>query len=315
MVTLAGLKLQTPLISAAGVQNGTDLNLILKKFKAMTETNLGAITLGSFTIVPNPGNEDKYGPPVYYYDNQEKLTYNSMGLANIGADKAVKLLPKLLQKTKESNKVLIFSGSPLGSSEHGSSVEQALKLTQKFLATDVDLVELNVSCPNIVLDGGARKLMMGYDLQSMTELIDELKKININGRLGIKMPPFLNDEEKAILPELAGLLIESNACSFLTICNTIPNQIPQDENGRNILSVPEGKAGMSGPATNEEGRRQLKMWRELVGDKIDIVSLLGVDSQEEFTTRLKMGAKAAGGVTFLRESNNFKKAVDTMLGK
>jgi dihydroorotate dehydrogenase len=298
--SLVGRKLRTPVVAAAGFQNGVDKSLIVDKFNQLLKTKIGAITLGSFTVPANEGNEIKFGAPVYYYDEKNQLTYNSIGLANIGIDQGLLLIGELAPHAKEKEILLIANGSPLANPELGSSVEQAMLLAKKLLTSKADLIELNLSCPNVVTEEGGRKPIMGYDLQSVSELVDELEKLDGTERIGLKMPPYISDEEKSLIPQLAEVLDKSHI-GFLTIANTIPNQKPVDEQGTQKLSVPGGLAGMSGPATRDVGREQLQLWHAAVKNK-DIISLLGVDSYDEVELRLKMGAAAAGGVTFFRES-------------
>jgi orotidine-5'-phosphate decarboxylase len=297
---LANHELVSPVVAAAGFQNGTDPTVIIEKFNDLLKTNVGAITLGSFTIPPNDGNEPKYGPPVYYYDASDGKTYNSMGLANIGMEAAVKLADYAVPEAHRLGKIVIINGSPLGSDDYGSSVEQALTLAKNLLKTKADLIELNLSCPNIVTSGGGRKPIMGYDLNSVIELLAGLSKIKEVKRIGLKMPPYISAEEKKLVPKLAKL-IKRYRIGFITVSNTIPNQIAKNYYGEPVLSVPGGAGGLSGPATKKAGREQLKLWRRYLGNSTDIISLLGVDSLDEVNTRLKMGAAAGGGATFFRE--------------
>lgn len=299
---MAGFNLSSPWVSAAGAMNGTDLSDILARFEKALNQDLGAITLGSITILPRGGNEAQFGPPVYYYDAKAKKTYNSFGLANIGQQKALELLPKFLKRAHNKNKIVIYSVSRSIEEELGSAVEQSLSLTKDFLRAGADLVEINLSTPNTVTKDGGRAPIMGLDLKTVSELLRGLAKLKNNKRVGLKMPPYLTKQEQALIPELAKLIIKSDACGFVTACNTIGNQIPVDKRGKPILSVPGGKAGMSGPATKGIGRQQLKLWRQYLDDSIDIISMLGVDSQKELDFRLKQGAAAAGGVTFFREN-------------
>jgi dihydroorotate dehydrogenase len=309
---LAGVELDSPLVNAAGSINGTNVETILREVELLADTGIGAITGGSFTVPAQEGNAAKFGEPVYYHDPVNGKTYNSMGLPNIGKDAAVELAPQVISRA--NGKPVIYSGSPTNAPEHGSSVEQATRLAYDFLETGVDLVEINVSCPNVVTEGGGRKPIMGYDLETMQELISSLtEQVGEGQKLGVKLPPYLSDDERLVATDLAKILRASNVFRFIVTANTIPNQEPLNEQGEHILTVPGGKGGMSGSATKQTGREQLELWREQMGDSVDIVSTLGVDSGKELKTRLQLGAVAAGGVTFLWESSNWKNAVTKVL--
>ncbi len=309
---LAGVELDAPLVNAAGSINGPYTERLLREVDVLAGTGIGAITVGSFTIPAQEGNAAKFGEPVYHHDPGTHRTYNSMGLPNIGFDAAVALAPEVISRA--DGKPVIFSGSPTNAPEHGSSVEQATRLAYGFLQAGAKLVEINVSCPNVVTEGGGRKPIMGYDLETMHELIDALAtEVGEGEKLGVKLPPYLSEEEKAVAFDLGKLLRTRNVFSFVVTANTIPNQEPLDANGEHILTVPGGKGGMSGPATKEVGREQLQLWRGLLDSSADIVSALGLDSGKELKTRLQLGAVAAGGVTFLWESANWKDAVTKLL--
>lgn len=311
---LSGYELESPLINAAGSINGPYPGRIFGEMNLLADTGIGAITVGSFTVPAQSGNEAKYGSPTYYYDSVEGKTYNSMGLPNIGFDDAVRFAPDLIARAHVKGKRLIYSGSPTISPGNGNSIDQARMLAYEFLQTNVDMVELNVSCPNVVTESGGRKPMMGYDIDTMEELVDELAhEVGEGQRLGIKMPPYISEEEKLIVPEIAKLLRTKRVFKFLVTSNTIPNQIALDQNEKPILSVPEGKGGMSGPATKEIGREQARMWVEQLGGELDVVSALGVDSGQEIRARRSIGAVAASGVTFLWESGDWAAKVTSML--
>lgn len=311
---IAGVELSSPLLNAAGSINGPFADRILREVDVLAGTGIGAITVGSFTVPRQEGNEAKYGSPTYYHDPVEGKTYNSMGLPNIGLDEAVALAPEVIKRSHDKGKPVIYSGSPTMSPDAGGSVEQARRLVYEFLQTGVDLVELNVSCPNVVTEGGGRKPIMGYDLESMAELIDVLAgEVGEGHKIGVKLPPYVSDEEKLLIPDVAKLLRAKNVFSFLVTANTIPNQVARNKDGSTILTVPNGAGGMSGPATKEIGREQLRLWTEQMGNSVDIVSALGVDSGKEVQVRRSLGAVAAEGVTFLWESDNWGAKVSSML--
>lgn len=309
---LAGQELDSPLVNAAGSINGPYTERLLHEVGVLAATGIGAITVGSFTMPAQEGNGAKFGEPVYYHDREAGKTYNSMGLPNIGFEAAVGLIPEIISRAE--GKPVIFSGSPTNAPVHGSSVEQATRLAYGFLQAGAKLVEINVSCPNVVTEDGGRKPIMGYDLETMQELVDALTtSVGEGEKLGVKLPPYLSYEEKAVAADLAKLLRASNVFAFLVTANTIPNQEPLNANGEHILTVHGGKGGMSGPATKDVGREQLRLWHALLDSKADIISTLGLDSGKELKTRLQLGAAAAGGVTFLWESANWQDAVTKVL--
>jgi dihydroorotate dehydrogenase (fumarate) len=312
--SVAGVELSSPLINGAGSINGTHTERILREIDFLAGTGIGAITAGTFTIPFQIGNEAKYGSPTYYYDPIEKKTYNSEGFPNIGLANAIALAPEIVRRAHEKGKPVIYSCSATVSPKDGSAVEQSRRLVYELLETDVDLIELNVSCPNLFTEGSKRKPIMGYDLESISELLDVLSdEIGEDQRVGIKPPPYISDEEKLLIPEIAKLLKAKKVFKFMVASNTIPNRGDKHPDGRHFLSVPDGLGGMSGPDTKDEGRDQLLLWKVAMGDSIDIISALGVDSGKEVQVRRSLGAAAAAGVTFLRESGNWAAKISDVL--
>src|SRR5262249_27057731 len=145
---------------------------------------------------------------------------------------------------------------------HGDSVTQALQLTLDFLHADVDLVEVNASCPNVVdTASGKRKPIMGYDSESMRALIDAMGSIDgAERRLGLKLPPYTSEDQRVVAIQLADVLREG-PFAYLVMSNTVPVVAPEG-----VLSIPDRKAGLSGPKTAAIGREQLEFWRGLVPD-------------------------------------------------
>ena len=314
---LSEADIDSPLVNAAGSINGTNIENILREVDILAGTGIGAITVGSFTVPRQAGNVVAYGEPVYYHDPKKGRTYNSMGLPNIGLDEAISMVHEIARHADEGGKPTIFSVSPtLPNEEVGGPSEQAAELAYRFFdEAVVEFVELNVSCPNVVTANGQRKPMLGYDPEGMEELVQTLKERigHPSGGFGIKVPPYISAEKRVIMPHIAEIILDSRLFSFITTSNTVPNQVPFDGKGKPILSVPGGAGGMSGPLTREIGREQLRLWKELVGDKLEIISTLGVDSGKELAVRRRLGATAAGGVTFLWESQDWRVAVTSML--
>ena len=313
--TLLREEIDSPLINAEGSISGTNVEEITHQVRMLAGTGIGAITIGSITIPQQMGNEEKYGSPTYHYDPKTGSTYNSMGLPNIGLTRAKMIIPELLDIAHNNGKPLIVSVSPtLSTSEIGDPYDQTEKLVETILDLEVDGVVVNMSCPNLVVEGGGRKPMIGYDLDASAELITTLERvIGTDHRIGLKLPPYISDSDKKMIPALADMILETSSIGFIITSNTIPNKVAIDEHCKPILSVPSGAGGLSGPVTKEIGRLQLHMWLEHLLGKKEIISVLGVDTGTELAYRVNSGASAAGGVTFLWESPNWGRAVTKML--
>lgn len=313
-----GREIETPLVNAAGSINDAGEERILQEVDLLASTAIGAITVGSFTVPEQAGNEARFGGPVYYHDARTGATYNSIGLPNIGLAAAVRLMPEIVTRTHARGKPVIASVSPtLANAEIGDTFEQAVRLVDKLQETDVDFIEFNSSCPNVVTEDGGRKPLLGYDLEGMERLVIDLKRITgtHNARLGIKLPPYLSREEIQLIPALASLFKAYPVFAFLVTANTVPQHTARDSEGQPILRVPGGVGGMSGPATREIGRQQLQLWVSHASNEMEIISTLGMDSGRELAVRLRLGASAAGGVTFLWESGHWGRAVTEVISE
>lgn len=297
---LVGHEIDTPLLNAAGAINGTGTERILEEVGLLARTAIGAITVGSFTVPEQAGNEVRPGESLYRYDTETHTTYNLMGLPNIGLEAAVKRMPEMAAIAHDRGKLLIASVSPTQNrADIGDTFEQSARLIDEIQATSADLIELNASCPNIVTDTGERKPILGYDLEGMQHLIERLTTIagRDNRRLGVKLPPYLHESNGQLITDLADLFNRSRVFAFLVTANTVPSD----------------EGGMSGPAMSSIGQAQLQLWRSHIDTGIDIISTLGVANGKEIAARRNLGAAAVGGVTFLWESSDWGKAVTDIL--
>ena len=80
-----------------------------------------------------------------------------------------------------------------------------------------------------------------------------------------------------------------------------------------ILSVPGGRGGGSGPATVAIGRQQLANWHHLLEADLLVLSSLGVYDGQEIVRRQDLGATACGVMTRLWQSANWQKTVTEIL--
>ncbi|MDX1765706.1 MAG: hypothetical protein R3313_02010 [Candidatus Saccharimonadales bacterium] len=313
---LSGIELESPLMNAAGTISESE-QYMLHRIEELTDTPIGAIKIGSITIPPQDGHEAVYGSPVYFYDTEKRLTYNAIGLRNIGLTATKSLMPRINEIVND--KPLIYSVSPTHSNEGlGGPDAQSVQLIEGLADSGASIIELNASCPNIADHDSVSKPVLGYDQDGMMKLIDTLKfEFGDHGefKLGIKLPPYLSQPERRVAPVIAESLLDSEMIDFIVVSNTIGGQRPLDAEGVPILAVEDGKGGMSGPATAPVGREQLDMWIGLVNDQIDIVSSLGIYDGRELARRIGAGAVAGEVATIIFESQNLKSKVDQVLGE
>lgn len=313
---LAGFEIPSPLVNAAGSINGTSEENIIREVKTLAATGIGAIKVGSITI------PEQEGVGLWQYDENTEEMLNYMGLPNVGRERGVRLVKELASIAHETGKPLIVSVSPVASQEYGSSVRQAANLIYAFMETEADMIELNTSCPHLGAAGQQHPPVLGHDLEAMEELSDELYSAVGSNRplgikppadlhqyheswLGFKVPEYLKDLKKPWLPSFAKILRERKVFAYIEPSNTIPNQ----KNMREFI------ASLSGSSQRVKilGRQQLNNYELELGDCMDIVSTLGVDSGREMVYRKRLGATAVSIHTRLWRTQDWGKAVTDVL--
>ena len=241
---------------------------------------------------------------------------NALGLPNVGIETGERMVEEILDIAGE--KPVFFSVSPAATEKGANPVEEAVELVDRLFQAGAGIVELNVSCPNVVTDSGTRKPLMGHDSASMEKLRQALSCHPdcevFARRLGVKLPPYLGVEELRIQRRVAEILTDM-PIAFLTVCNTVPGRRPVTDDKRPILAVPGGSGGGSGPAYWEAGRLQLASWRAATSDALPIISALGVCDGEEIAVRKELGALAAAVNAELWMSDNWQRTVTKMLGE
>ena len=132
-VTVAGVKFPNPIIAASGTygfgQDYADLYPLNK---------LGGISCKGTTILPKDGN------PAPRIAETPAGMLNSVGLQNPGVDV---FISEYLPKAKKEGNVIIANIA-------GATLDDYRAVAEKLEDTDVDMIELNISCPN-VKQGGA----------------------------------------------------------------------------------------------------------------------------------------------------------------
>ena len=155
-ITVCGHTFETPLGLAAGhVRKPDDLGNLL-------ESECGFIEAGSFTLTPRVGN---HGSP-YHHGGWYSL--NSMGLPNKGIVSAQHELRIMHEKCKNAGKILLGSSA-------GSTPEEHVKIAE-YLYNCVDIIVINLGCPNVWNASGERKPIQGYDPEFIAETLKQLQQ-------------------------------------------------------------------------------------------------------------------------------------------
>ena len=255
-VTVAGVKFPNPVIAASGTygfgQDYTDLYPLNK---------LGGIFCKGTTILPKDGN------PAPRIAETPAGMLNSVGLQNPGVDT---FISKYLPIAKKEGNVIIANVA-------GATLDDYKQVVEKLDATDVDMIELNISCPN-VKQGGAS---WGITCEGAAEVTKTVRAVT-KKPLMVKLTPNVTN-----IVEIAKAA-ESEGADCLSLINTLLGMRIDIKTKRPILKNNVG--GFSGPAVFPVAVRMVWQVANAVG--IDVVGLGGITTAEDAVEMMMAGAKA-----------------------
>ena len=213
-VEVAGVTLKNPIIPASGVFGyGREYEQLFPL------SLLGGIATKGTTGQPGPGN------PAPRIAETTGGMLNSVGLQNPGIDAFLEReLPNLLTK----DTVILANIA-------GSTIEECVSIAEKLDQTDVHMIELNISCPNVKKGGAA----FGVHCESAEAITAAVRKAT-KKPLIVKLSPNVTS-----ITEIAKA-VESAGADSVSLINTLLGMRINIENRRPILKNNVG--GMSGPA-------------------------------------------------------------------
>lgn len=255
-VSIAGVELKNPITVASGTFGSgmeydefVDLNL------------LGAVTTKGVANIPWPGNPTPRVAETY------GGMMNAIGLQNPGIDTFVKRdIPFLKEK---DTKIIV--------NVCGKSTEDYLDVVERLGDEPVDLLEINVSCPN-VKEGG---IAFGQDPKALYDITKAIKA-KAKQPIIMKLSPNVTDiTEMAKAAEAAG----SDALSLINTLTGMKIDIK-----RRVFAVANKTAGVSGPAIHPIAVRMVYQVANAV--KLPIIGMGGVMNTEDALEMIMAGATA-----------------------
>ncbi|MBU0953355.1 MAG: dihydroorotate oxidase [Nanoarchaeota archaeon] len=271
--TVAGIELEHPIFNAAGPLDAT-----LEELTVLGESHAAAITMKSCTLEAREGN------PEPRYQDIPHGSLNSMGLPNLGYKKYIAFAPLL----KKYNKPIIASVS-------GLSLEDNLTIIQALNDAPVDLIEFNLSCPNVI-----GKPQMGYDPEQTDDVLGKIMHIT-KKPLGVKLPPYFDFVH---FEQIAAILNRNNV-RFVTCINAIGNALVIDPEKEQVIIRPKnGFGGLGGAYVKPTALANVRKFSELLNPTIDIVGVGGISSGTDVFEFILAGATAVQiGTTFMKEKH------------
>lgn len=255
-VNIAGVELTNPIITASGTYGfGREYG----KFYSLDE--VGAISVKGLTLQPRNGND---APRIA---ETPMGILNSVGLQNPGVDYFLEHeLPFLKQfKTKVIANIA------------GNTIEEYCQMAEKISDSAADMIEMNISCPN-VKEGG---VAFGVQPAMVEKITGEVRKY-AKKPLIVKLSPNVTDiTETAKAAESAG-------ADALSLINTLTGMAIDIHTRRPILHNNIG--GLSGPAVKPVAVRMV--WQVRSAVNIPIIGMGGIASGEDAVEFMLAGADA-----------------------
>ena len=255
-VNICGVDFKNPVIAASGTYGfGREYNELYPIGK------LGGISCKGMTIREKLGN-----PPPRIAETPDGML-NSVGLQNPGVDH---FLAHELPWLRQQNIVVIANIA-------GGSEEDYAAIAEKINNADVDMVELNISCPNVKAGGAA----FGTSPETAAHITSVVRE-KCRKPLMVKLSPNVtNIAEIAVAVEAAG-------ADCVSLINTLLGMRIDIRTRRPILK--NNKGGMSGPAVFPIAVRMVNEVYNAV--KIPVIGLGGVSTWQDAIEMTLAGASA-----------------------
>ncbi len=255
-VNVAGVAFKNPVITASGCYGfGRDYEDMYPL------SRLGGVSLKGMTYAERLGN-----PPPRIAETPSGML-NSVGLQNPGVEH---FLAEDLPYLEKQDTVLIANIA-------GSTVEDYCRLAERLSETSIDMMELNISCPN-VKEGG---VAFGTSCQSAESIVRQVRKY-CKKPLMVKLSPNVTD-----IVSIAQA-VEAQGADAVSLINTLLGMRIDIESRRPILRNNVG--GLSGPAVFPVAVRMV--WQVANNVKIPVVGMGGIEKWQDAIEMMMAGASA-----------------------
>ena len=255
-VNLAGVTLANPLIAASGTFGfGREYGELYPL------STLGGISCKGLTLRERPGN-----PPPRIAETPGGML-NAVGLQNPGVESFIAHeLPWLRQQ-----------GTVVIANIAGNTPEEYREMAERLSETDVDMIEMNISCPNVKQGG----VQFGTTCEGVTTVTSAVRR-SCKKPLMVKLSPNVSDiGEMAAAAEAAG-------ADAVSLINTLTGMRIHIRTRRPIIHNNTG--GLSGPAVFPVAVRMV--WQAAQRVKIPVVGLGGISTWQDAVEMLLAGAAA-----------------------
>lgn len=264
-VTIAGVRFKNPVIAASGTFGYG------REYRGLLDVSApGGICTKGLTLRPRPGN-----PGRRIHETPAGLL-NSIGLENPGIPA---FLEKELPALRELGPVVIANLS-------GSDPEEYAGGARLLDVSPVDMIELNISCPNVKAGGMA----FGLDPEAAASVVGPVRRAAENKPLAVKLSPNAPD-----LMAVARACINAGA-DALSLVNTFKAMAIDIYRRKPVFDLLS--AGLSGPAIRPMALRMV--WDLAEALEVPVIGMGGIAGPEDALEFLLAGAAAVqvGSATF-----------------
>lgn len=255
-INLAGVELKNPVMTASGTF-GSGM-----EYSEFVDLNkLGAVVTKGVANVPWPGNPtpriaETYGGMI-----------NAIGLQNPGIDVFCERDIPFLKKY--DTKIIV--------NVCGKSERDYVEVVERLAGEPVDMLEINISCPN-VKEGGIAFGQNAANIEHITKAIKNVAKQPVI----MKLSPNVTD-----ITEMAKAA-EASGADVLSLINTITGM--KIDINRQTFAVANKTGGLSGPAVKPVAVRMVYQVANAV--KIPIIGMGGIATAEDALEFILAGATA-----------------------
>ncbi len=263
-VSIAGVEFKNPVTTASGTFGS---GMEYSEFVDLSK--LGAVTTKGVALNPWPGNNTIRVTEVY------GGMLNAIGLQNPGIDVFTQRdIPFLKQY---DTKIIV--------NVCGKTVEEYVGVVEKLSNQPIDMLEINVSCPNV--KEGA--IAFGQDAKALENITKEIKKVAKQPVIMKLSPNVTRIAEMAKAAEAAG-------ADAISLINTITGMKIDINRRKFVLANKTG--GMSGPAIKPVAVRMVYECAQAVN--IPIIGMGGIRTAEDALEFILAGATmvAVGAANF-----------------
>ena len=264
-VKIAGVELKNPVMTASGTFGSGE------EYSEFVDLNrLGAVVTKGVANVPWPGNATPRVAETY------GGMMNAIGLQNPGIDVFCKRDIPFLQKYYTKIIVNVCGHAP----------EEYLAVVERLAEEKIDMMEINISCPNV----NAGFLAFGQDPKHVEELTAEIKKIAKQPVI-MKLTPNVTD-----IAEIARAA-EAGGADAVSLINTLTGM--KIDVNRRTFALANKTGGVSGPAVHPVAVRMV--YQVVNAVKIPVIGMGGVATAEDALEFILAGATgvAVGTANFV----------------